>query len=121
MSTTAVQFDLRRFTQAAERRDAATQLAMYAPDATVTIVDRITQPRAPRVLHGHEEIGAYLADLYGREMTHTASHHVAGGDGAAFLLQCRYPDGTTVFSSTLIALTDGVIAEQSSVQAWDEA
>ena len=48
MSTTTPQFDLDRFTGAAEARDAATQLSMYGPHATVTIADKITQPGSPR-------------------------------------------------------------------------
>ena len=60
MSTTTA-FDLDRFTRAAEERDAMTQLSMYGPQATVTIVDTITQPGAPRVLRnprGHRGVVA---------------------------------------------------------------
>ena len=42
--STITTFDLDRFTRAAEERDAATQLSMYGPGATVRIVDRISQP-----------------------------------------------------------------------------
>ena len=56
--STITTFDLDRFTRAAEERDASTQLSMYGPEATVTIVDKITQPGAPRVLRSREEIKA---------------------------------------------------------------
>ena len=70
MSTTTT-FDLDRFARAAEERDASTQLSMYDPDAIVTIADKITQPGSPRVLRGHEDIAAWLEDMYGRDdMTH---------------------------------------------------
>jgi hypothetical protein len=49
MSTTT-SFELERFARAAEQRDAATQLSMYAPNATVTIADKVSQPGSPRVL-----------------------------------------------------------------------
>jgi len=55
---TITTFDLDRFARAAEGRDAATQLSMYGPDAVVTIVDKISQPGAPRVLHTREDIQA---------------------------------------------------------------
>ena len=55
MSTTNA-FDLNTFKRAIEERDASTQLEMYAEDAEVTLADRITQPRSPRVLHGRDEI-----------------------------------------------------------------
>ena len=119
--STATTFDLRGFTRAAEERDAATQLSMYAPDATVTIVDRISQPAAPRVLHGRDEIGAWLEDTCGRDMTHAVQRAVADERTAAFAEACRYPDGTNVLCATVIGLDSGLITEQPVVQAWDEA
>ena len=119
MSTTTA-FDLARFTRAAEERDATTQLSMYGPDATVTIVDKITQPGAPRVLRTHDELQGWLEDLCGRDMTHKVTHRVSSDDGAAFTLACRYPDGTNVLCATVIQLGDGQISDQTVVQAWDE-
>ena len=56
MSTaTPTRFDLDRFVRAAQERDAATQLAMYGPEATVTIVDKISQPGSPRLLRTHRQ------------------------------------------------------------------
>ena len=118
---TITTFDLDRFTRAAEERDAATQLSMYGPDAVVTIVDKISQPGSPRVLHTREEIKDWLEDTYGREMTHTVKHRVLDGNGAAYTQACRYPDGTNVLCATVIELDGGVISSQTAVQAWDEA
>src|ERR1035437_4183156 len=59
-TTTNPTFDLDRFARAAEERDASTQLSMYAPDATVTIADRISQPGSPRVLCTRAEIRSWL-------------------------------------------------------------
>jgi hypothetical protein len=120
MSTTMT-FDLHRFTRAAEERDAATQLSMYGPRATVTIVDAITQPGAPRVLSTAEEIETWLRDTYGRDMTHTVQHTVQDETGAAYTQACRYPDGTNVLCATVIELDDGQIGGQTVVQVWDEA
>jgi hypothetical protein len=60
--STITTFDLARFTRAAVERDAATQLSMYGPDATVTIADKLTQPGSPRVLRTHDEIKGWLED-----------------------------------------------------------
>jgi hypothetical protein len=119
MSTTTV-FDLERFTRAAEERDASTQLSMYGPDATVTIVDKLSQPGAPRVLRRHDEIKAWLEDMYARDMTHAVRHRVNDETGAAYTQACRYPDGTNVLCATVIALDDGQIADQTVIQVWDE-
>ena len=120
MSTTTTTFDLARFARAAEERDAATQLSMYGPDATVTIVDRITQPGSPRVLHTHDAIKDWLEDICGRDMTHKVTHRVNGEDGAAFTLACRYPDGTQVLCASVIELEGGQVSDQAVVQVWDE-
>jgi SnoaL-like domain len=113
-------FELDRFCRAVEGRDSETQLAMYAPDAIVTIADRITQPGAPRVLHGASEIRDWIEDVDGRDMTHAVGHAVGDGRGAAFTEACRYPDGTNVLCATVIELDGGLISRQTVVQAWDE-
>jgi hypothetical protein len=118
--STITTFDLDRFARAAEERDAATQLSMYGPQATVTIADKISQPGHPRVLRTREEIKSWLEDTYGRDMTHTVRHRVEDETGAAYTQACRYPDGTNVLCATVIALEAGQICEQTVVQVWDE-
>jgi ketosteroid isomerase-like protein len=114
-------FDLARFCAAAEGRDVETQLAMYAPDAVVTVADRINQPGSPQVLRGRDEIGAWLHDVGGREMSHHIQHSVGDAGGAAFSEACRYPDGTNVLCATVLRVSDGQISDQTVVQAWDES
>ncbi len=120
-ATTSTTFDLDRFACAAEERDAATQLSMYAPNARVEIADKVTQPGSPRVLRTHDEIKAWLQDTCGRDMTHTVGHRVKDEAGAAYTQACRYPDGTNVLCATVIELTDGLISGQTIVQVWDES
>ena len=120
-SPTATRFDLTRFRQAVEQRDSQTQLAMYAPNATVTIVDRLTTPGSPRTLNGSEEIRAWLEDVCARDMSHQVGQTVEDQAGAAFTEACRYPDGTNVMCATVLSLSDGLIADQKVVQVWDEA
>jgi len=119
MSTTT-SFDLERFVRAVEQRDAATQLSMYGPDATVTIADKVSQPRSPRVLRTRDEIKAWLEDTYARDMTHSVQHMVKDDAGVAYTQACRYPDGTNVLCATVIGLDGGLICDQTVVQVWDE-
>jgi hypothetical protein len=119
--TTTTQFDLDRFARATEERDASTQLSMYAPEATVSIADRITQPGSPNVLNGTDEIKGWIEDITARDMTHAVGHTVSDDQGAAYIVTCRYPDGTTVLCSTVIELGDGAITNQTVVQVWDES
>lgn len=118
---TTTTFDLEQFTRAIEERDASAQLAMYAPQATVTLADRVSQPGAPRVLNGAAEIEAWVQDVCGRDMAHAVGHAVRDEHGAAFTEACRYPDGTNVLCATVLELEDGLIVRQIGVQAWDES
>ena len=120
MSTTTATFNLDRFTQAITDREASPQIDAYARDAVVTIIDHLAQPGSPRVLRGRDAIAEWINDTAAREMTHAITHSVLDEHGAAFLLTCRYPDGTNVVCSTLLALDAGEIAAQTVVQAWDE-
>lgn len=95
-------------------------LSLYADDAELRIVDRTTQPSHPKVLHGRDEIGRMLEDVYSRDMSHKLERCVIQGDEAAYSESCRYADGVRVLSESMIALRDGKIAEQTLVQAWDE-
>lgn len=117
---TGTAFDMDRLCRAVEQRDAAAQLGMYAPDAEVRIVDHRSQPKAPRILHDREEIGAWLEDVCARPMSHAVERAVASDDGGAFTEICRYPDGTNVMAATVFGLEGGRIARQTVIQAWDE-
>lgn len=120
VTETGTAFDLDRLRRAVEERDAAALLAMYAPDAEVRIVDHLSQPKAPKVLHDRAEIGAWLEDVCARPMRHAVERAVATGDGGAFTEVCHYPDGTNVMAATVFGLSGGRITDQTLIQAWDE-
>lgn len=118
--TTTHTFDLITFKRAIEERDASAQLAMYADNAEVTLVDRVAQPSAPRVLRGRDEIQSWIEDVCGRDMTHRVKHTVQDEGGVAFTEACRYPDGKGVVCATVLELDNGLVVRQIGVQAWDE-
>ena len=117
---TGSKFDLERFTRASRERDASTQLSMYRPEATVTVVDPINQPRSPRLLQCREQIKGWLEEVASRDLTHSVGHTVEDEDGAAYTVTCRYPDDTAVLCATVLELEGGQIARQTVVQVWDE-
>ena len=119
-TTTQTTFDLDRLTRAIAARDAGGQLGQYADDATVKIIDRIAQPGAPKVLRGRSEIAAWIEDTASRDMVHTVTGKVVDEHGAAFVLECRYSDGTNVAFATVLEIAGGLITKQTAVQAWDE-
>ncbi|MDQ0596965.1 ketosteroid isomerase-like protein [Streptomyces canus] len=113
-------FNTETLRRSIEGNTAANLLSLYADDAELRVVDRNTQPSSPRVLHGRDEIGELLEDVYSRDMTHKLEHCVMDGETAAFSESCRYSDGVRVLSESMITLRDGKIAEQIMIQAWDE-
>jgi ketosteroid isomerase-like protein len=120
-STQPTQIDFAALKRAVEERDAEAQLALYAEDAEVRLVDRVNTPRSPRVLNGREEIRDWIEDLCARDMTHAVQTPVLGMDAVAFTEACRYPDGTNVLCATVAEVSDGRIVRQVAIQAWDEA
>ncbi len=119
MDTTTT-FDAEALRRGIEERDAATLLRLYADDAELRITDRYDQPGNPRIVRGREAIGAYFADVCGRDMTHKVERLVIDDNGAAFVQACTYPSGARVLCTSVLDLRDGLITSQTCVQAWDE-
>jgi SnoaL-like domain len=120
MTTMSQSFDAAALRRGIEERDAAALLGLYAEDAELHIVDRNDQPSHPKVIRGRAAIGAYFADVCGRDMTHKIERLVIGDGGAAFVQVCQYPTGARVLCTAVLDLKDGLITRLSGVQAWDE-
>ena len=115
-------FDVETLRHGIEDRDALALRGLYAQDARMTVVDHRDQPSHPHQIAGTAAIGEFLEDVCSRDMEHQLGQVVISADGshAAYLEQCRYPDGTRVLSTSMLDLRDGRIVAQTSLQAWDE-
>lgn len=118
-TSTSTAFDVDALRRAVEGRDAAGQIALYAPDAVIRTVDEQHGPSAPLIVEGRDAIGEHLRDVCGRDMTHSVTQAIATEDRLAFEVACAYPDGTRVLCQAIARLQDGKIADQSCLQAWD--
>jgi hypothetical protein len=118
---TATTFDTGELKRAIEDRDAAAQTAMFSDDAEVVLVDKANPPSNPQRFSGRAAIGEFLADVFGRDMTHKVSGLVSDGDVVSYTLECQYPDGSRVLCMASLELRDGQIVKQTGMQAWDEA
>jgi ketosteroid isomerase-like protein len=121
MSTTTsnTTIDLDALGRAIEERDAARQLAHFADDAVIEVVDRDHPPSSPLRVSGRDAIQAYLEDVCARDMTHAVHHAIAGGEGASLWVDCAYPDGTRVRCAGALVVRDGKVVRQDVVQHWD--
>ena len=105
--------------KAIENRDAKNLRSLYADDAVITIIDSDNPPSKPRVIKGSVEIGAFLEDVYSRDMTHTVESGVLEGNRLAFIQGCKYGDGGRVIASSIAEIGPRGIVKQTTVQAWD--
>jgi hypothetical protein len=105
--------------RAIETRDAKSLKSYYADDAVLTIIDNDNPPSKPRTISGAKEIGAFLDDVYSRDMTHSLEMGVIDGKRLAFVQGCQYGDGTRVVASSTAELGPKGILRQTTVQAWD--
>ena len=105
---------------AIETRDGRALAGFYADHAVAKIVDRNNPPSRPREIKGRAAIAAFWDDICSRAMTHRVDVSIAEADRLAFTQACAYPDGAKVLCIAIVRLEDGLIAEQTIVQAWDE-
>ncbi len=105
---------------AIEGSDIDRMLSLYDDDAEFTVIDHRHPPSKPLSLRGKGAIGDYLRDVYSRELKHKVLDEVVGDDRLALTDECEYPDGTHVFTSSLMDLKDDKIVREVEVQAWDE-
>lgn len=118
-TTAPTTFDVAALRTAIQSRDAAAQLALYAPDAELHAIDETARPSRPRVLRGHAEIGPMLEDVCARDMSHHVTRAFTAGNQLAFEVECDYPDGTRVLCQAIAELSAGRIVAQRGVQVWD--
>jgi|SRR5690625_386978 len=110
----------RAIKDAIEARDGRTLASFYADHAITRVIDRNNPPSRPREIKGKAAITAFWDDICGRAMTHRVDVSLAEGEHLAFTQACSYPDGARVFCMSVLALQNGLIAEQTIIQAWDE-
>lgn len=104
---------------AVESRDSASLLSYYADDAVLTIIDSINTPSKPRVIRGKRDIGAFLDDVCGRDMTHSIDSGMVNAKSLAFVERCQYATGMRVVASNTAELGPDGIVRQTTVQVWD--
>lgn len=105
---------------AIEARDGRELASFYADNAVTRIIDRNNPPSKPREIKGRGAISSFWDDICGRTMTHRVDVTLADGDQMAFTQACTYPDGAKVYCMSVLKLENGLIVDQTVVQAWDE-
>jgi hypothetical protein len=112
-------FNLVAFGQAMEDRDLDYQVARYAPDADVRIVDPDNPPSAPQRLQGRAAIHAWLLHVSTRDPGLQVTHLVDGGDRIAFTERWHLQDGTAVLATSTAEIEAGLITMRQTILVRD--
>ena len=111
-------FDLGAFGDALVRRDLAYQLAQYAIDADIRVVDPDHPPTAPRILRGTLAIHSWLHQIDALDLDVEVTHLVDGGDRFAFNQRWRDVSGASVVAVSTAELQDALITTQHTIVTW---
>src|SRR5215210_6286466 len=107
MSTqTLGELDFEVLRRAIEDRDAETLVGLYADDAEVITVNGNSTPSSPQILRGKEEIGGYLRDGCGREMTHRVKNEVLDEGRVASQEACESPNIVKIVGAETLEVRD---------------
>lgn len=116
----AAAFDLHAFSRALEQHDVDYQLAHYAADADIRIVDPDNPPAAPRTLAGKPAIHAWMVDSITHDLDLHVTHLVDGGDRVAFTERSHYQDGTQALTTSTAELEHGLMTTQYTILVWEQ-
>ncbi len=117
MSATATPFDVEALIA---DTSLSTFTALLADDIVWVEVDQRSQPNAPAIYRGRDEVLAMLEEGRSRGIVSQVVDGLASGDRAAVAILCKYPTGGEVRCNALLHIRDGKIVRWDGVQAWDE-
>jgi ketosteroid isomerase-like protein len=112
-------FDFDAYRAAFEAKDVPAWLAFYAPDAEWLEYRPSDPPRAPNVMRGHDEIGAFLERVAALPLTISLSREVLGPERIAFACLVTMGDGKQILEHVIADLRGGLIVRHVDVEAWD--
>jgi hypothetical protein len=99
--STQTSFDLPGLSRAIQSQDHRYQLALYADNAELEILDRGHLDAPLQVLHGKAEIAKWLDAMSTTAVRYQVRDPLRGPDVVGFTEECIYPDGKTlVFECT---------------------
>jgi ketosteroid isomerase-like protein len=112
-------FDFAGYRAAFEVKDAARWLEYYTDDAEWVEYRHTDPPRAPSVMSGRAEIGAFLERVAALPLTLELSDEVIGEQRIAFACMVTFDNGDRIIEHVIAHLRDGLIARHVEVEAWD--
>ena len=112
-------FDLEAFGRAIESQNTDAQLAAYAVDADLTVIDPDNPPSSPHVLSGKDAIATWLRGSCAANTEQRMARMIDGGDQIAYTVEQLNRDGTHEIATSMADIMDGLITAQQTVLVWD--
>ena len=112
-------FDLKAFGRAIESQDTETQLAAYADDAELTVIDPDNPPSSPHVLSGKDAIATWLRGSCESNTVQRTARMIDAVDQIAYTVEQLNRDGTHEIATSMADVCDGLITAQQTVLVWD--
>ena len=111
--STQIRFDLDGLSRAIQSGNVGYQLALYANDAEVQIIDSNDPACCPQVLHGKDAIGSWINDLLAQGVTPTVMHPVLACDHVALVEEVHMPDGRNLLFHCTAEVHGGQITKET--------
>ena len=112
-------FDFDAYRSAFESKDVGRWLAFYSDDAEWIEYRHSDPPRAPNVMRGSSEIGAFLERVAAMPIDLQLSREVLGEERIAFACTVDLGDGKRIVEHVIADVRDGRIVLHVDVEAWD--
>lgn len=112
-------FDFDAYKAVFEAADVQPWLAFYADDAEWVEYRHFDPPKAPNVMCGKEQIGAFLTRVAEMGLTLELSREVIGDERIAFACLVTLADGRQILEHVIADVRDGLIVRHVDVEAWD--
>jgi ketosteroid isomerase-like protein len=112
-------FDLKAFGRAIESQDTDTQLAAYADDAVLTVIDPDNPPSSPHLVSGKDAISTWLRGSCESNTVQRTARMIDGAGQIAYTVEQLNLDGTHEIATSMADISDGLITAQQTVLVWD--
>ena len=111
--STQIRFDIGGLRRAIELGDCIYQLALYADNAEVSIVDSDDPRCPPRVLHGKPAIAKWINDVRNRTSVRQVLNPQVGVDRLVLTEECQAADGSSFDYSRTAEVHGGRITRET--------
>jgi hypothetical protein len=112
-------FDLQAFGRAIESQNTDAQLAAYAVNADLTVIDPDNPPSSPHVMSGTEAIATWLRGSCAANTVQRTARMIDGGGQIAYTVEQLNRDGTHEIATSTADISNGLITAQQTVLVWD--